>query len=54
MVEFGGATFFETDDWSSRQGGVVAKTLTFYVAKPNTIFSEGFFVAAMATQRFFA
>lgn len=42
MVQFGGTVFFETDDFSSRLGGVLPKTLTFCFAQPNTIFKEIF------------
>lgn len=53
MVEFGGTTFFETDDLCSKQGGVPAKTLTFCVAKPNTIFSKGIFCKSYGDTKFF-
>lgn len=42
MVQFGGTVFFETDDFSSRLGGILPKTLTFCFAQPNTIFKEIF------------
>lgn len=38
MVQFGGAVFFETDDFSSKLGGVAPKTLACCIAEPNTIF----------------
>ncbi|AXI24306.1 Trypsin-like peptidase domain/PDZ domain protein [Cardinium endosymbiont of Sogatella furcifera] len=38
MVQFGGATFFETDDFCSTLGGVSPKTLAACIAETNTIF----------------
>lgn len=38
IVQFGGAVFFETDDFSSKLGGVAPKTLACCIAQQNTIF----------------
>ncbi|TSJ80978.1 MAG: S1C family serine protease [Candidatus Cardinium sp.] len=38
MVQFGGTTFFETDDFCSTLAGVSPKTLVACIAAPNTIF----------------
>lgn len=41
MVQFGGTTFFETDDLCSTLAGVPPKTLVACIAAPNTIFKCG-------------
>ena len=53
LVEFGGATFFETDDISSKQLGTSPKTLTFCFAKSNTIFAKNIMHYSYNDIRFF-
>ncbi|MBX9889840.1 MAG: S1C family serine protease [Amoebophilaceae bacterium] len=40
MVYFGGATFFESDDYFSKTGGQSPKTLTFALVEPQNIFEQ--------------
>ncbi|MGI2262164.1 trypsin-like peptidase domain-containing protein [Candidatus Cardinium hertigii] len=48
MVQFGGITFFETDDMCSTLAGLPPKTLVACIAEPNTIFK----VPAFRNDRF--